>query len=460
MRRLIAAALVSAAPMPASAGPYSDAGPAVVQIHVYGTLRAPNGARSDYDDYGTGFLVSPEGLILTAGHLVPNAENFMPGELWIEARLPIRSEQAITAGGPTVGLEVLSSMTSPHDVALMRIREARGPYPYLRLCDHYGAEDSLTVLGYTGGGSALSRTVGSVKTPATTVTPLVMQMPLSGGDSGGPVFNSSGTVFGVALGGQTINNERISSTTLAEMMPIAISALSPSARALIGVSYDPDCTRVLTPLVATIPFEQLITANVTLMGDGSSAFVRQRVEAPAGYLFRQITQASAQFTTPAWGGASATPTARIVGNGQSVDFLVQASDSGSRYAAVTLPIELNLRALLVPIGRAPVLAQQEPEAEVRSFSISNTLEDHQLGNTRRAFIEEIPAPRGMRFLSVLSVSNQSLNHSPSNGAEVAISGDGASLRISYELESGPAWDRWRGWIDAIIVARLEPVRPN
>jgi hypothetical protein len=34
-----------------------------------------------------------------------------------------------------------------------------------------------------------------------------------------------------------------------------------------------------------------------------------------------------------------------------------------------------------------------------------------------------------------------------------ISQDGSTLKVNYELTSGPVFDRWRGWISGTIIAQ-------
>src|SRR4051812_13811512 len=116
IRNVLTVATVALSYLNATAGPYQDFGPSVIQVHVY-----PVNKSSDYDSRATGFIVSPDGLVMTAGHVIPNKELFEEGQLWIEGRFPKLKDQAMVAEDPPLKLVTLRSSTTPHDVALLRI---------------------------------------------------------------------------------------------------------------------------------------------------------------------------------------------------------------------------------------------------------------------------------------------------------------------------------------------------
>ena len=450
LRKVATALVLLLVTGPLHAGPYNEAGPAVIQIHVYGTLKNPDPkTRSpDFDDHATGFFVTPGGFILTAGHIAPNPALFLAGQLWIEGLVPKLDELAMVASQPVLELEVVKSSTSPHDVGLLRVKNPSGAFPFLRLCDGYTPEDNLTVLGYSGGFSTLSKTLGSVKSPASTLAPLVMQMPLSPGDSGGPVFNANGKVFGIAIGQRTVNGERMEATTLAEMMPRAIAQLSPETLALIGISYDPDCAKQLVSSAAKpLDFEDKKTGGTVKDGKLTQSF-----QAPDGYKFKNVMVSAIvpgrTFDNPFAGQADVAVEgqADVAADGKSVEFSIPADWTS---------FEGKLHAKLVP-EQPPIAASTALEPQVRSFALSRTLDTHGPSKTRKQFDESIAAPDGFRFRKVIGTSYPSLNHSPSNGLTTDIASDGRSMHVRYELESGPLYDQWRGWIDAIIVAKIEP----
>lgn len=146
--------------------PYNDAGPAVIQIHVYGTLKQPLPGQQtvDFHERGTGFLVSPDGLVLSAGHNIPDSALFDEDGFHVEGYFPAKDDDALSAVDPPVQLEVITATQSPYDVSLLRIKGLNTVKPFLRLCDAYrkGVKTDFEVLGYQGGDSLLTSNYGPV----------------------------------------------------------------------------------------------------------------------------------------------------------------------------------------------------------------------------------------------------------------------------------------------------------
>ena len=70
---LVINAIAGFFPLDASSQLYSEAGGSVVKIHIFGTLKKASESGSiDFEEFGTGFYATPDGLILTAGHLIPD----------------------------------------------------------------------------------------------------------------------------------------------------------------------------------------------------------------------------------------------------------------------------------------------------------------------------------------------------------------------------------------------------
>jgi serine protease Do len=453
--RLIPAA-VALAIMPALGEPYSEAWPAVIQLHVYGTLKEPSPGSStvDFHERGTGFLVSPDGLVLSAGHNIPNKEMFDEDGFHVEGFFPAKDVDALSAIDPPVQLQVIAATQLPYDVSLLRIKDLGVLKPFLRLCDAYkkDGEPHFQVLGYQGGDRLLTINSGPVMAGAGAVSNIVVQIPLNKGNSGGPIFNELGMVFGIAIGEKTVGGERMQSTSIAVPMAKAIATLGDDAKPLYGVSYDPDCQKKLNPKFTAVL---------------SNPMQIQRDAPPLGTLPPFITDIGLSIPRPGHGIAQATPPTgyRVIQAGgvqfdrPGINGNVSVSDNG--HVLTIGGTDIGLTAYIVNSNVSVVLEQvvnenAAPSVQVRTFPYSKTLADHSFNVTSKDFHDTIPAPNGFIFKEVVKIDYESLNHSPSNGAMVSVNSDGSALELTYSLQSGPFYDQWRGWVDAFITAKLAP----
>jgi serine protease Do len=432
----------------AYADAYMDSGPQVIHIHVYGTLKKPlpSTATLDFHERGTGFFVSPNGLILTAGHIIPDASLFDEEGFQIVGMLPVRDVDRLNAEAPQYTLEVVSATTLPFDVGLLRMKGAKFPTPFLRLCNGYRKGDGtrFPILGYQGGDILLTTNWGGVSAGAGAMTNIQIDTDINGGNSGGPIFNESGLVFGIAIGEKEVGGKRMDNASLVVPMDKIISTLGEKARPLVGTSYDPDCQKVPNRQVATaldigVKVKQVELTYGGILGGGTSLVVNSiddMVKAPSGYKWVRIDAAHANGKKMKTG---------IINEGSEV-WVTGETDLTSDDTA-----NLTLKAILEPL---PVKPTSKTVVEIRTFPYSKTLDTHGGGVTRKEFIDKIPAPDGFIFAEVVRIDYQSLNKSPSNGAKIQISTTGDTLELTYTLESGPIYDRWRGWIDAYITAKL------
>jgi len=166
--------------------------PAVVEIHTRGTDVAWDGMSRQVSvaGLGSGVLISPEGKILTAAHVVQTADDivveFLTGEK-LKAR--------VVSSAPIA------------DVALLQLeRPPRGPF-VAKLGDSDTAEvgDPVFVVGAPLGVSH-TLTVGHIsgrRSPNTTFSGMTRaeyfqtDAAVNQGNSGGPMFNMQGEVIGI-----------------------------------------------------------------------------------------------------------------------------------------------------------------------------------------------------------------------------------------------------------------------
>ncbi len=457
----------------ALAGAYSDAGPSVVQIHIEGTLKIlPDGAKSKfYADDATGFVASPDGMVMTAGHVVPSADDFEPDTLSIEGRFP--SEVAfggLQANDPAVTLRIVKSSRTPHDIGLFKIDNPKKPLKFLRLCDEVSVEQDLTFLGYLGGLRDLTSRKAYVSGVGADPSPLKIQVPMTKGDSGGPLINSGGGVVAVGIGQLHINHDRVETINLAVWMHHAISAMSPEAKALVGISYDPACGKQLSnPVPPDLNVIQLDRATGVFVNSGQMKTITQSFNAPEGKIFSEIVGTSANTFNDT---ISVLPsTTAITGNGKTLNLDVQVTGKlipkstletvletfGFQQAMKVASASVNGK-ILAKVQNAPndaVVASARPDTQLRSFLISRTLDVQGATTTRQSFNDRIDAPAGYRFASVMPVNVVSSSH-VSSALEASVTEDGTAIRATYSLESGATETPWKAWIDAFVTAALVP----
>lgn len=133
---------------------------------------------------GSGVVVSPEGLVLTAGHVCG----------WPGRKVRFTFPDGKTARGETLGVD-----RDVSDTGLMRITD-RGPWPYAAMGDLEQARvgDWVLALGHPGGldlRRSLVVRLGRIIQLASDA--LQTDCTISPGDSGGPLFDMHGRVIGV-----------------------------------------------------------------------------------------------------------------------------------------------------------------------------------------------------------------------------------------------------------------------
>jgi serine protease Do len=443
--RLIPAALALAM-LPVHADPYGESWPSIILLHVHGTLKQPmpGSETIDFNERGTGFLVSPEGLVLTAGHNIPNKELFDEDGFHVEGYFPARDADALTAVDPPVLLKVIKATQSPYDVALLKIADLQTVKPFLRLCDGYKKEGrpEFLVLGYPGGDRQLTVIGGPLSSGAGAATNLIVQIPINPGNSGAPLFNELGMVFGIAIGERTVAGQRMQLSGLAVPMAKAISTLGEDAKPLIGLSYDPDCQKSLNPKITTAFNDQItiyrdylgLWGSDPILGHGTA-----KSKVPEGY--RVVQTGEVEF------------------DGNDIEGDVHVSDDGRliTISGSDVGVDSHTVKTTVPVVLEQVANKNSAtNSQNRTFPFSRTLDDHGFDVTTKDFTDKIAAPEGFLFKKVMKIEYESLNHSPSNGLNVSVDSGGAALTVNYTLQSGPAYDRWRGWVDAFITATVVP----
>jgi S1-C subfamily serine protease len=169
---------------------------------------------------GSGFVVSDDGYVLTASHVITNAGAARPAEVRAAEQVFVEFRDGDRVPARVVGWDLFD------DVALLRVDPDRHPVTPLPLGDSsqvvvgepvaaigspFGAENSLA----TGVVSATGRTIPTLTSDYSIVDAIQIDAPINRGNSGGPLFDARGRVIGI--------NAQIRSTSgLAEGVGFAV----------------------------------------------------------------------------------------------------------------------------------------------------------------------------------------------------------------------------------------------
>ena len=148
---------------------------------------------------GTGFIISPDGYMLTNWHVIADSTHAQPDTIWVTM-----ADQSLGRFADVI------ATSSERDVALIKIRGYQGPS--LTAIDWKGTKarqgEPAALIGYPAG-SGFARDRGSVVRTSMTagilsrVTADLIQFDgmTTGGSSGSPVFNADGEVISVHRAG-------------------------------------------------------------------------------------------------------------------------------------------------------------------------------------------------------------------------------------------------------------------
>ncbi len=160
--------------------------PSVVQIEVKSARRAPRG-QSPQGGNGSGFIVTPDGLIVTNSHVVQGAQ-----EIFVALPEGDRYVAHLVGDDPATDLAVLKISESQLPFLQFASRPVQVGQLAIALGNPYGFSYTVTA----GVVSALGRTLRS-QSGRLIDDILQTDAALNPGNSGGPLVDSSGQVIGV-----------------------------------------------------------------------------------------------------------------------------------------------------------------------------------------------------------------------------------------------------------------------
>jgi 2-alkenal reductase len=169
---------------------------------------------------GSGFVVSDDGYVLTASHVITNVGSAPSADVRAADNVFVEFRDGDRVPARVVGWDLFD------DVALLKVDAGRHPVAPLPLGDSsqvvvgepvaaigspFGAENSLA----TGVVSATGRTIPTLTSRYSLVDAIQIDAPINRGNSGGPLFDARGRVIGV-------NAQIRSSSGLAEGVGFAV----------------------------------------------------------------------------------------------------------------------------------------------------------------------------------------------------------------------------------------------
>jgi 2-alkenal reductase len=195
-----AAVRASAKPLPGNgfspSSIYSRRSPGVVTIvSIYGTDR-----ESTRRAQGSGFVVSPQGYILTNSHVITTAGEtpvaHPADSVFVEFQDRDRAEAKIVGWDVFDDVGLLKVEPSAHALAPVPLGNSAAVVvgePVAAIGSPFGNENSLAV----GVVSAVHRSVDSLTSTFNLVDAIQTDAPINHGNSGGPLFDARGRVIGI-----------------------------------------------------------------------------------------------------------------------------------------------------------------------------------------------------------------------------------------------------------------------
>lgn len=174
---------------------------AIVSIHTTKTL--PNGLTSPV--LGTGFVISSDGLILTAAHVVDGIARDTLGVSHASATLmsaQFRYQGSLAATGNSLHELKLVTLDDLRDMALLKFEEVHD-YPHFELASGSGLRppDQIVALGFPSGSEAVIPAIGRITDTSRQDGRWLIDAPVNPGHSGGPIIRRDGKVVGLVHAG-------------------------------------------------------------------------------------------------------------------------------------------------------------------------------------------------------------------------------------------------------------------
>ncbi|MGL9620777.1 serine protease [Bradyrhizobium sp. BWC-3-1] len=336
---------------------------------------------------GSGLLIG-DSLVLTNSHVIGREGNYKSFE--VNARLGSRNANPI-------------KVTAVHrddarDLALLELSQPAGnsggasrcPMPVIDDNQQAPMGTQLYLLGYPLD-LDLSISSGLISNQTSPNGRWQTNTIMNVGNSGGPAFNEFGALLGIAVGGIVKWNEA-DVVGVNFIIPATVIAASPLYSMIAAIPKPSVCWTKWVE--TTISFENWTKLNSTHV----------QTQANAGVKIPEILSGAIHTLLP------------------------------------------EDRRLIVNI---PVSQLVDPKLIERAYTVDKTKDDHPVVFAEHSadYAEIFPAEPGYR------ITGCTWHVETANGASnigCAINGGGAEVRFTYRLTSGPAVDRYRGWLGATV----------
>ncbi len=312
---------------------------------------APDAAEGSQRGLGAGFIIHPDGYILTASHVIEHAAE-------------IRATVIDAQGNPREYAAEVVGQDIPTDFAILKIHAGQKlPVLPLGSAEHVDVADWVVAIGNPFGlGHSVTVGVVSYKGRAD-IAPngregyfdyLQTDASINPGNSGGPVMDLSGEVVAIA------NAVNVAGQGIGFAIPIDIAkAVIPQLmergsmrRGWMGASVQ-DLTPELAESFGVRGFEGVVVSDVVAGGPGGAAGLRPG-DIIQGFDTRPVTRAHALRWQVASAGVGRTVALKVRRDGRPVAVQVTLTDLPGESAEVSLPGAARVDAT-TPVSR------REPE---------------------------------------------------------------------------------------------------
>ena len=420
-----------------------------IQLGLQGTIALSidavcSGSDKTVHDDATAFLFDEAGTFLTAAHAIPACDSYKTLVIEGELRPPV----SLKKGPEKLQLDVINRSSS-YDVAILAL-VGKTPNPIVGKAlplsndslSKNNIGDNVAIVGYpiqqTSKGY-LSTLSGSGEGGLLEANQIIEK-----GFSGAPVLTADGHVIGMIRGGRKIQDVPNDSAALgyAQFVPIAdiLPALTKAAVSRwSGVTAAPGSIEK-APIIISKSLD--VTRETHGISETEGSYPPLVVAALPGY-----TITKAQFQS--FSETRVTKNIHIAADGSFAEMTFSLR-SGPFFDQYRGWIKGSLVVTMVPQA-APVVPVSNAAPKTIAQHVDVTRDVHDASPSEEQYPPVvITAPSGY-YIASADFNSQSETRSKRH---IDIVPDGSRAVLIFSLQSGPFYDRYRGWIKGDFIAKL------